>query len=60
MEENNKPQLKEKNKVAGTIFVGCLFLGMGIGFLTGHLVPGLFIGMGVGFIAGAVYRDGKK
>ena len=47
---------KEKNKISGGIFVGCMFIGMGIGYFTHNLMPGLFIGMGVGFLASAVYR----
>ena len=41
---------------SGSIFVGCLLLGMGIGFLYNQLVVGLFIGMGAGFIFGAIFK----
>lgn len=51
---------KEKNKITGVLFSGCMFIGMGAGFLTGHLVPYMFIGMGVGFLASAAYRAYKK
>ena len=34
----------------GTIFVGCMFLGIGIGWLLGEIGAGTMIGMGVGFI----------
>ncbi len=53
METNDK---KEKDKVTGVLFVGCMFIGMGIGILTKHMPAGLFIGMGVGFLASAAYR----
>jgi hypothetical protein len=56
METNNEVRNKEKNKVSGALFVGCMFVGMGIGFFTGYLTAGLFIGMGVGFLASAAYR----
>jgi hypothetical protein len=53
METNNKGEAK---KITGVLFVGCMFVGMGIGFLTQHVSAGLFIGMGVGFLASAAYR----
>ena len=53
MESNTE---KEKNKITGVLFVGCMFIGMGIGFLTHHMPAGLFIGMGVGFLASAAFR----
>ena len=34
----------------GTIFVGCMFLGIGIGWLFRKIGEGTMIGMGVGFI----------
>ena len=54
--ETNDNNKEEKNKVTGVLFTGCMFVGMGVGFLTGHLLPGMFIGMGVGFLASAAYR----
>lgn len=45
----------KKEDVSGLLFVGCMFIGAGIGFLTGHLVVGGAIGMGVGFLAMATY-----
>ena len=33
------------------IFVGFMFIGMGIGYLMNNLLVGMFIGMGFGFIA---------
>lgn len=53
METNDK---KEKDKVTGVLFVGCMFVGMGIGFVLHQMPAGLFIGMGVGFLASAAYR----
>lgn len=49
MAEENDKKGKDKGFV-GLIFVGCLFLGMGIGFLTDNFVVWMFIGMGVGFL----------
>ena len=53
-DNNNKD--KEKNKISGALFVGCMFIGMGIGYFTGNNGAGLFIGMGVGFLASAAYH----
>jgi hypothetical protein len=47
--------MAEKNKGKGGLFIPAgLFIGMGIGFMTGNLVAGLFIGLGVGFAAFAI------
>ncbi len=53
METNNKEETK---KITGVLFVGCMFVGMGIGFVLHQMPAGLFIGMGVGFLASAAYR----
>ncbi|HRG88847.1 MAG TPA: hypothetical protein PLW44_07505 [Chitinophagales bacterium] len=52
MEINQKD---DKNKVTGLVFVGCLFVGMGVGYFTGQFRAGLFIGMGIGFLTSAAY-----
>jgi len=41
---------KTRSTVAGVILVGCMFIGIGLGFLFKEIPTGLFIGMGVGFI----------
>ena len=38
------------------MFVGCMFLGIGIGFLIGELPAGAMIGMGIGFIAQKLFE----
>lgn len=38
----------------GIAFVGCLFLGSGVGMLVDNVAAGGAIGMGVGFLAMAV------
>lgn len=51
---------KEKDKVGGLLFVGCMFIGMGIGQYMGAISTGTLIGLGAGFLAMAVYRLAKK
>lgn len=54
---------KEENKydaAGGVVFVGCMFVGMGVGYFMGQLVVGLFVGMGVGFIGMGILKLAKK
>lgn len=47
---------KSGTKIGGIVFVGCMFLGGGIGMLYNSEEIGGAIGMGVGFIAmGAIW-----
>jgi len=41
------------------VIVGFMFIGMGLGWLLGHLVAGLFIGLGLGLVAQAL-MEGKE
>jgi hypothetical protein len=51
--ENKK---KITSTIAGVVFVGFMFIGLGIGFILNAIVAGILIGMGAGFIAmGIVY-----
>lgn len=34
----------------GSLFVGCIIIGLGIGLLLGNAAAGVLIGLGVGFI----------
>jgi len=60
MEENGKEKRKSTSAVGGLIFVGCMFIGGGIGMIFNHADIGGAIGMGVGFIAMAVTWLGFK
>jgi len=51
--EKHEPKRKG---ISGVVFVGCLILGLGMGFLIGNIPGGLFVGLGVGFIAMAIVR----
>lgn len=58
--------MEEKKKdsaavIGGVIFVGCMFLGAGIGMLYNKVAVGSTIGMGTGFILmGAIWAYYKK
>ena len=41
------------------IFVGCMFIGIGIGYLFGHIPEGTLIGMGIGFLAKFIFTNKK-
>jgi hypothetical protein len=53
MENSNKMEVKKISgtKIGGVVFLGCLFLGGGIGMLFNAEEIGGAIGMGVGSIA---------
>jgi len=52
----NEQQKPDRKGVSGLIFVGCLMLGLAIGFLIGNVAAGVLGGLGVGFIAMAIAR----
>ncbi len=41
------------------IFIGCMFIGLGIGMVFGHSGAGVLIGMGVGFILSTILGGGN-
>tara|TARA_B100001250_G_scaffold234633_1_gene201514 strand:- start:1912 stop:2091 length:180 start_codon:yes stop_codon:yes gene_type:complete len=44
----------------GKIFVGCMFIGIGIGMLLGEKGRGTMLGISVGIIAEGIYSKMKK
>ena len=56
METQNQNQEKDKSskKAGGLLFVGCMFIGMAMGWYYGAYQIGMFGGMGIGFILMAV------
>ena len=48
-----------KEKKSELVFVGCMFVGMGVGYIIDNLVGGMFVGMGIGFIAMIFSPKGK-
>ena len=53
---DSEKQKPERKGSSGLVFVGCIMLGLAVGFLTGNIVAGLFGGIGVGFIGMAIVR----
>ncbi len=49
--KKSKQSLTEKYGRSGLFVPAGLLLGMGVGFITGHLLGGLFVGLGLGFLA---------
>ena len=47
---------KNGSSIGGVVFVGCMFIGGGIGSMLNKVEVGGAIGMGVGFIAMGVIR----
>ena len=41
----------KKDEKGEYVFVGCMFIGVGIGYLVGNFLAGASIGMGVGFLS---------
>ena len=39
------------------VFSGCMFIGLGIGFIVGNIPGGILIGMGVGFLMQYFLKD---
>ena len=52
----SEKQGPKRTGVSGLVFVGCLMLGFGVGFLIGNIPAGLFIGLGGGFIGMSIAR----
>lgn len=56
---NHKTMETEKRNTLinnSTLFIGCMFIGLGLGFIFNAVTAGVLIGMGVGFIARSVYN----
>lgn len=55
--ENQELKQKEQQKssnVSGLVFVGCLMIGIAVGFIMGNVAVGVMGGLGVGFIGMAL------
>lgn len=47
---------KEEEHWSSGIFLGCLFIGIALGFLFDEIVAGTLIGLGVGFVIAALLK----
>ena len=52
----SEKQGPKRTGISGLVFVGCLLIGLAIGFLVGNVAAGVIGGLGVGFIAMAIAR----
>jgi len=53
---NDTEESKKRWVVGGVLIPAGLFIGMGVGWALGYLVPGLLVGLGVGFLGMAIVR----
>jgi len=53
-QNQNQEKVKASRKAGGLLFVGCMFIGMALGWYYDDYQIGMFGGMGVGFIMMAV------
>ena len=47
------------NKKGECAFIGCMFIGAGIGWLIGNFLAGVSIGMGIGFLSSLFLKTNK-
>ena len=52
-DEKHWEQYRKPNE--NKIFLGCMFVGIGVGFIFEHIPAGVMIGMGIGFILQQIY-----
>ena len=55
-----KNKENSSDHISGYIFVGFMFVGMGVGAAIGDGGIGMFIGMGLGYIVSAMYQSEKN
>ena len=54
-------EIKERNEtLSWSVFIGSMFVGMGIGMIFDQTGNGMFIGLGVGYIASAIIESANK
>lgn len=50
----------KKRDLSGQIFIGCLFIGLGLGVLYQNLAVGTLLGIGSGFILKGIIESKRK
>tara|TARA_B100000029_G_C17509923_1_gene935839 strand:- start:301 stop:459 length:159 start_codon:yes stop_codon:yes gene_type:complete len=50
---------EKKDKKGEYVFLGCMFIGVGFGYLIGNFLAGASIGMGVGFLSKLFLKTNK-
>ncbi len=62
MKKKSESVKKKEGNIGGLFIPAGLFIGMGMGFITGNLPAWLFIGLGAGFFCFAIssYFEKKK
>ena len=55
-QEQESPQQKKYKEISGYVYGGSILTGIGIGFATNSLVPGVLIGIGVALLIVSVLR----
>lgn len=54
-------EIKERNEILSwAAFLGCMFIGMGIGMIFDQAGVGMIIGMGAGYLAEGIIEGMKK
>jgi uncharacterized membrane protein len=57
MENQDQNNNKKWNSVGNGIFIGCMFVGLGIGMYYEKTSIGALVGMGIGFIASSIAKS---
>ena len=55
-QEPESPEQKKFKEISGFVYGGAILIGIGIGFATNALVPGVLIGIGVALLIVALLR----
>jgi hypothetical protein len=56
----NQDKFKENENISWYVFIGCMFIGIGIGMALDKAGVGTIVGMGVGFLASAMHKSEKN